>query len=264
MQVKPILWTYVPRADGSCNIKLYVNANGEKKYIKTKFHVLPSEFDNKKGLVKKTHPNHVRINAKIGEQKRIIETQLIESGDINLIGKTKQTSFIDFLNSYYNDIQNGFTDHKPNTAKSYKSLITRINQFKDEKKLKDISFNDIDLEFYDNFRNFLLGGVGCGLPGFGKHIKVIKTVMRIAEDKELHSNEIYKHHRFKVHQSKPSNKIYLNEDEIEAIKNVNLESDVWLEKERDRFLVSYYFLMRFEDSRNIKRESFSKNQDNVI
>lgn len=23
MQVKPILWTYIPRADGSCNIKLY-------------------------------------------------------------------------------------------------------------------------------------------------------------------------------------------------------------------------------------------------
>ncbi len=56
--------------------------------------------------------------------------------------------------------------------------------------------------------------------------------------------ETYKHHRFKVQQSKPSNKIYLTEAEIEAIIHaLDLSSDPWLEKERDRFLVTYYFFL---------------------
>ncbi len=110
-----------PRQDGTCNIKLYVNHQGKKKYIKTDYHVLPAEFDKKKGIVKKSHPNHLRLNAKIGEQKRIIETQLLESGNVKMIGKAKQTSFIQFLNNYYDDHPEWF--HQSQTQHSEKLQI---------------------------------------------------------------------------------------------------------------------------------------------
>ena len=256
MLTKVVLWTYYSRKDGRCNIKIYVSFNGVKKYIKTKFHVLPEEFDEKFGRVKKNNPNHFKINTSVGEKKREIELQLIEQGDLRRVGGTKVGSFINFLSDYTIDIKKGFTNHKPSTAKSYSALLNRLTQFKAEKNLLDISFNDIDLDFYEDFRKFLFERIGCGIPGFSKHIKVIKTVMRVAQDKGLHKNELYKHHLFKRFRDKPANKIYLTQEEIEALQDVDLSNDPGLDRERDRFLISYYFLMRYEDSTRVKRENF--------
>lgn len=256
MTVKAILWTYDPRQDGSCNIKLYLNHNGHKKYVKTRFHVQPIDFDKKRGLVKKSNPNHLRINTKIGELRRNIETQVIEHDDLNRVGKVKKVSFINFLSDRANDIHKGFTNLKPTTAKSYFSLLKRVTQYQKENRLSEISFDDITLEFYEDFRRFLFEKINCGLPGFSKHIKVIKTIMRLSQDKGLHNNEAYKHHLFKRHRSKASNKIYLTDEEIQSLYNLDLTFDPSLDRERDRFLISYFFLMRFEDSRTIKKENF--------
>lgn len=62
MRVKAILWTYKPRRDGSCNIKIYVQSRGEKEYRKTDFYCLPENWDKdlgclvgKDSLAKKTN-----------------------------------------------------------------------------------------------------------------------------------------------------------------------------------------------------------------
>ncbi|MCB0650922.1 MAG: phage integrase SAM-like domain-containing protein [Saprospiraceae bacterium] len=257
MRAQVMIWTYKPRKDGTCNIKIYAGYKGDKKYFKTKFHVLPSQFDKNKGLVKRTHPNHLRINAAIGEEKKRILDHIIKPGEnLRTLGKEKKESFIDFLVEHRNEIKNGFTDLKQSTARNYTSLITRITQYRDDRKLKDISFEDIDMDFYKDFQKFLSDECNCGLVGFGKHIKVIKTVMRNAQELGLHHNDIYKTRLFKRYNAKPSTKIYLTEDEIKAIEELNLSFDKALDRERDRFLVSYYFLMRYEDSRTIQKDFF--------
>ncbi|MCB0651557.1 MAG: tyrosine-type recombinase/integrase [Saprospiraceae bacterium] len=259
MRAHAMLWTYKPRKDGTCNIKIYVGFEGDKKYFKTKFHVLPSEFDDIKGEVKRNHPNHMRINAAIGEEKKRILDHLMNSGEnLRTIEKVKKESFIDFLVTQRDEIKNGFTSLRPTTARNYTSLITRINQYRDSRKLKDLFFKDIDMNFYKDFQQFLHEDCNCGIVGFGKHIKIIKTVMRNAEDLGLHKNDTYKSRLFKRHRGKTSNKIYLTEDEIQAISALDLSFDPGLDRERDRFLVSYYFLMRYEDSRKIKAENFFK------
>ena len=75
MTVRAILWTYEPRKNGTCNIKIYVN-DGKKKYFKTKLSVLPQDFDAQKGLVKKSHPSYLQYNAIIRNKIREIENQI--------------------------------------------------------------------------------------------------------------------------------------------------------------------------------------------
>lgn len=255
MRAQIILWSYKPRKDGTCNIKIYVGYEKEKKYFKTKFHVLPVEFDSKKGIVKKIHPNHIRINAALqAERKRILD-HLIEFGDLRTLGEHKKESFIDFLTDYRNEIKNGFTRLKPSTAKNYSSLITKINQYRYSKKIKDLYFDDITMDFYASFKKFLLEDGNCGMAGFGKHIKVIKTIMRISQELGLHKNEAYKSRLFHRPHNRSTSKIFLTEDEIQEIEKLDLSSEPSLDKERDRFLISYYFLMRYDDSRKIKKQN---------
>jgi integrase len=255
MTIKAVLWTYDPRQDGSCNIKIYLNYKGKKKYIKTPFHVQPKDFDKKKGIVKKSHPNHRGLNARLGGIKMELESQLIANDDMSRVGEVKEESLIRFLESYVNDIKNGLTALRKSTGNSYNSLLTRLKQYCDQNYLKDLSFDQIDLIFYEDFKRFLFSK-GCGMVGFGNQIKSLKAVMKLSKEKGLHKNDIYNHHLFKRYRGKLSNKIYLTEEEITSIESLELPFDPGLDRDRDRFLISYYFLMRFEDSRRIRKEHF--------
>lgn len=266
MTIKAILFSQ-KKKNGTQNIKIYVNYNGKKKYIKTPFSVEEKFFDKAKGSIKNTYPNAFQVNAYISKQKRELEDFFLEGGEVADIEKinNKSSSLLVFLTQYISLIKAGKTEVKKSTGKNYSSLLSRLKEYQHTKYLKDINFNDIDLLFYEDFKTFLFAN-GCGLPGFGKHIKILKTIMRIAQDKNLHKNEIYKHNLFKrIRSPKNTNKIYLTEAEIDQLKGLDLSNSKNLEKERDRFLLCYYFLMRFEDSRQIKKDMiFEKDNKNYI
>lgn len=255
MNVKPVLWTYRPRKDGSCNIKIYVSFKSVKKFIKTPYHCFPRDFNKTRGKVKRSHPNHFRINPALYEMCMEIETQILKDGHIDRVGDPTRESLIVFLKKYIDDIERGLTPLRKSSAKNYTSLQTRLNQYMKHTNKKDFSFDEVDMDFYNNFKRFLFDFCACGLPGFSKHVKVLKTIMRIAQEAGLHQNEVYKSRLFKRHRKTLSDKIFLTQEEIGMIEKVNLSHDPGLDKERDRFLISYYFLMRYEDSRRIKKNN---------
>ncbi|MCB0632053.1 MAG: Arm DNA-binding domain-containing protein [Saprospiraceae bacterium] len=65
MKVKRILWKYRPHKDGSCDIKIYVFHLNKQRHFSTGFSVMPKDWDDKNGLVKKTHPLADGYNANI-------------------------------------------------------------------------------------------------------------------------------------------------------------------------------------------------------
>ncbi|MCB0564519.1 MAG: hypothetical protein KDD01_09115, partial [Phaeodactylibacter sp.] len=58
-----------------------------------------------------------------------------------------------------------------------------------------------------------------------------------------------------THGNIPTNKIYFNQEEIGLLANLNLAAQPHLEKERDRFLIAYYFLLRFSDVQRLSRKN---------
>ncbi len=102
MNFRNVLWTYAPRRDGSCDIKLYISHLGKKKYYSTGLKVKPAQWDDKKGLVRKNHPLATRYNAKINRLRLDIEKHFLDGGKwSNLFKDRNTTDLIDFLTKYH-------------------------------------------------------------------------------------------------------------------------------------------------------------------
>lgn len=255
MTVKAILWTYEPKKNGTCNVKIYVNIEGQKKYFKTKISTLPEHFDAKRGLVKKSHPSHQLYNAEIRGKILAIESTLLKTGEIGSIGRKKPKSFLAYLKQFITDTENGLTQVSVPTVRSYRATLKRLTQHCDHYGKSDLFFEDINLNFHDQFKRFVIGENFCGAPGFNNHIKIIKAAMRLSFEKRMHNNTDFEHKLF-GRMPVDTNKIYLTEEEIKKIENLDLSHDKRLDVEKDRFLISYYLLTRYSDSIALRAKDF--------
>lgn len=265
MKVKAILWDYQPHYDGTCNVKIYVQKAGQKTYFKTEINVLPKDWDKKNGSVKKTNSLYRIMNVHIERKIFEISHHLFHGGDIaSLQNKTKPeySSFIEFTRLYILEVQKGIHPIKESTCKTYQSTLKRLQQYCEQQNITDLSFEDININFYHRFSNFLRDFAGCNLISIGKHWKNIKKLMNEALERKITTNQAHREKGFKVHKHSASNKIYLTESEIEKIASVNLASQPALERERDRFIVSYYLLVRYSDSVRLRRENFFEDGGN--
>lgn len=254
MRLKVILWKYEPRKDGTCNIKIYASIDGKKKYFKTQLAVLPKDFDEVRGEVKKSHPSYKLYNSNIRAKKREIEDHLLEGGRLTTLNRKKKIALLPFLTQFIEDTDAGITGIAKSTNRNYKSALKRLTGYCSSRNV-DLNFEDINLDFYDDFKRYLLNEGHCKIPGFNKHIKILKAIMRLAMDKGLHNNLVFQHKLFRKIPVK-TNKTYLNVAEIELLENVDLTDRPGLDRERDRFLISYYFLTRYSDSIRIRRKDF--------
>lgn len=237
-------------------VRIYAYHQGKKKYFHTGVSIAPSDWNEKNSEVKKSHPLATRYNAKINGRKLEIEAHLLDGGTLDDMDQG-QGSFLTYISAFIDQDK----ELSPGTIKNYRATANRLSQYKELNRLDDIRFKDIDMGFYKSFMAFLEAKAGCGLIGASKHIKIIKKLLRRAQNEGLHNNEDYKESSFRIHKSKGSNKIYLSEKEISALEALDLSGQPVLEKERDRFLLSYYFLLRFSDVCRIRESMFFERGD---
>jgi integrase/recombinase XerD len=80
IQLKVVNDTRKPKADGTCPIYYRITEKKKVAYIYSGFAILPTQWDENKNQVKKSHPNAQTINSSISKryfelQKAIIELQ---------------------------------------------------------------------------------------------------------------------------------------------------------------------------------------------
>jgi hypothetical protein len=54
MTVRALLWTYKPRKDGKCNIKIYIHKGGKKKYRSTEYFAREEDWDKDSHRLKRS------------------------------------------------------------------------------------------------------------------------------------------------------------------------------------------------------------------
>lgn len=263
MKVKAILWTYKKHVNGTHDIKIYLSGQGKKKYISTGHSILPEQWNGAKGTVRRNHPFYKDINAALNRKIEELSRHFINGGTIQTLGKKNKGSFLDFIEKYIEDVNKGKYQLAISTAKNYSYTLNRMKSFCQTSGRKDLSFEDINLDFYFDFKDYL-HETGCNLPGIGKHFKIIKKFMNEALSLGLHNNRDHQHTSFKAHRERASNKIYLTGDEIQKMEKLDLKDHPHLERERDRFLISYYMLMRYSDSIRIKEDYFFENDGTIF
>lgn len=242
MTVKAVLWTYKPRKNGTCNIKIYVHRGKQKKYLKTEHYARPEEWNPELGRLHEVTALSRKINALLGK----LEHEAL-SAEVGV-----QTSLLQFIAGHVKECEEGRHDVAINTVRQYKSHLNRLRGFVASSERLGLAFEDVDLLCYTELKKYLMG-TGCGPAGTAKHIRILKKFMRLSWELGMHTNEAFRLKAFSGSRVPAKKKVYLSPEEIERITNLNLDHQPGLAKERDRFLISYYLLLRYGDSVKISK-----------
>lgn len=174
-------------------------------------------------------------------------------------GSVKVLSLNEYIDSFINSIESGdrLFSHNGKTKKYEKGTIKNFKGFRvqflefQKKYKKNISFNNISIDFYNDFVKFFMQK-DYSLNTIGRHIKNLKTIMHHAKQEGLHFNNEIDNKNFKILKTRVDN-IYLTETELLQISNLELQDKPSLDIVRDVFLVGCYTAQRFSDYSKIKK-----------
>lgn len=152
-------------------------------------------------------------------------------------------------------IERSSATKKRSTIVQYQNCLNHLRAYEKSKK-KRITFESVDLQFYNSLLDFCYTELNFSANSVGKLIKNIKLLMGLAMEEGLHSNMFYKSRSFKKPQE-TADTVYLNQDELTKIANTVLPP--YLENVRDVFLVGCYTGLRFSDYNKLTNDRLINN-----
>lgn len=169
----------------------------------------------------------------------VLREKLDEAYTGNKKGKVTLFSFIE------NYLANSATRMTKGTLKVQRNSFRVLKNFKVWSQRR-IDFDTIDMEFYDEYVEYLIHEKRYGVNTAGKHIKNLKRFLNEATEKGFNKKMDYKSSRFKGMQEE-TEAIYLNEAELEIIYRLKLDEFSKLDRVRDLFILGAYTGLRFSD-----------------
>lgn len=134
--------------------------------------------------------------------------------DLELSGKTKEYTFLDYFADYIEQIK---IKYKDRTITSYKTSLGKLQKYQEEKKIT-LRFEMINVAFYNNFQAWVYeqdqsaNYFGCII----KHVKKVYKEARKAGYHKLYGTSDDEFISIKL----PSDAVYLNEKELLDIYNL--------------------------------------------
>lgn len=201
------------------------------------------------------------------EKRKTISAELLKEYLDTFTGKRPSlaTSFFPFVEHYIEEAKTRILPGKgkqtnPRTIAKYKTTLKTLRTFNTTYR-RNVDFETIDTSFYNDFVLWLQSQ-GLSLNYIGKHIQVLKTFLNDAASKGLTQTQHFKTSHFKV-MKEESDRIYLSEDELAAIFQLDLSNNPRLDRVRDLFLVGAWTGLRFSDFINIKPENIQDDQIHI-
>lgn len=221
------------------------------------------------------------INNRLNELQAITE-RFITSVKAKGLKVTKEAlkQFLDDHTNGTTDTNNGFHQFVINFLKQNKTRISPktgkpinyrvcqdhertyyfIKTFEKEcRKGKELDFENINLDFYADFTQFLqnyidpiTGKNGLAINTIGKVIKTIKVWLNNATEKGVNTNLQFKSQRFKAITEEVEN-TYLTDEELMTLYEFEYENER-LTRTRDCFLIGAFTGLRFSDFRSIDED----------
>ena len=241
---------YYKKKDGTSPIVIYVYSFAERKkhYINTGLSVQKDQWSERLGQVKKSHPLSKKINRIINGHIIEVQSKMMDGCSVSDLreGRVDRTDFVAYLEKYISNNE----VLKPGTLKKYRTTLRRLRDFLSSRSRESLPFSVITPVWAYEFIDYL-SGQGVGPHGKRNMLNVIKKVMGVAYKDGTHENQDYE--RIKIDRPKSPEKIYLTEEEMEAIYQLDLSSNPSLERYRDCFYLQFLLFMRHSDVGRIER-----------
>lgn len=119
---------------------------------------------------------------------------------------------------------------------------------------QEIDFMDVDMHIYREYCSWLIGQ-DYSANSIGKCIKILKQVLKYAEEDFFSVNQAYRSRAFKVH-SVRTDAIYLTREDLDALEAVDLSQmpPCWIAA-RDIFMIGVWSAQRVSDYNNLSWEN---------
>ncbi len=176
------------------------------------------------------------------------------------------TGFFDVLEGY---IDKNKMKVSPRTIQKYKTLKKSLEGFCAEKrKYQNLTFSQVDMNFYDDYRNYLLTEVenpkrkdkeGNNEKGLlndtvAKYIENLKHFMKWSSERGHHKNHAYQRSDFSSRRKSKQDIVTLSMDELKKFYEHDFSLDKRLERVRDLFCFSAFTGQRWQDLADFKKE----------
>jgi integrase len=237
-----------------------------------------TRLDNIENDIKEVYRTFINDNNQYPTITQLRELVKNKLAGIQKVKKLPQT-FFEHVKEYIkqaSERENKITERKlaPVTIRVYNQVYNVLNEFS-QYRGKSITFEGMNLAFYEDYKSFLQFNKGYAKNTVGKHIRVLKGFLNDARAKGIDVHIDLKHQNFKGVTESVKN-IYLNDAELDLIAGLDLSdpnkfieitkgegknqtkvkvSFNSLDRVRDLFLVGCHTGLRFSDFTTIAKQS---------
>ncbi|AKD53786.1 site-specific integrase [Spirosoma radiotolerans] len=266
-----------PDADEETKVHLIVRFHNQRLVYPTekKIHPLYWNPNNQRVRETKQFPKYREFNNRFDEieqaGKDAVDT-LVESGIkrptvdqvreklLSILFPKEKNESISLLRFFDKHIETNRSIQKLNTLKVKQTTLNHLSNYAKARK-KRVDFDTIDLDFYHDFTSYLSTDCGLFNNSVGKYIKTLKSVMNDAAEKDLHQNFAFKKKSFRT-LADDTDSIYLTEEEINRLYELDLTKNPRLERVRDMFVIGCWVGLRYSDLAELRSEHFIKEEEN--
>ena len=262
-----------PKAKIETPIYLFYSFDNQRLKFAIGQNILPKNWnpEDQKARVRKEVVNHASINGLIktlgdlaGDEylkakssgNRITPEYLREKlNEFLFKGADEMKSLFDYYNEF---METQASSKKERTIKKYRTLKKHLLDFQKAKACK-ISFETLDVVFYEKYMAYYLQDLGMLNNTTGKYISTLKTFLHWATERKYNTRLDFV--KFKAINT-CTDIIYLTEKELMKIYNLDLMTNKRLEQVRDSFCFGCFTGLRHSDISTLKKANVK--EDKII
>lgn len=251
-------------------IRLHFHYENKVFKYPTKLSIEPQKWCVKTNKVKRQVSHSLELNKQLQKIEDCVmdiyqkmKLQGITTNNVSLkqrldikLNRIEREDFFEYIDLYIQQKN----ELKSSTKQDYKQTKCTIKDFEADTGYL-VSFESINLDFYNRFKYYMLNSLKHSINTFGKRIKMIKSIMNYATEMGVNKNLEYQKKAFKVLNEKVS-RIYLTTDEVNSL--YDLELNETLNKSRDIFVLMCYLGIRFSDYKRITKNNIHNTYLDIV
>ncbi len=260
-----------PNSNDKSLVYLFYNYNNLRLKYSTGEKILPANWNSTKQRAKETakFPEYPEFNQRLrnietaintcyrrllNDERYITSDLLREELNIELNKEKLTKKRLDLLEWIKNEIEILKLSQKVGSIQVYNALLKHLTEFSITRRFK-LNFENVTIEFYEQFQDYLINEKKLLNNTFGKQIKTLKTFLNLATEKGINTNLAYKSRLFKAPQETIDH-IFLNDEELDKIHKTDFGEKLYLDRVRDQFLIGCHTGLRFSDFTQLKKENY--------
>ena len=248
--------------DPKSNVRLDFTYNGKRfrMFVGIKVHTL--HWNKKSQRLKISSSDALVVNKRLyilsekviniyyellNNNQPISNSILSEKLNESIKGVRNYQSFFEYSEMF---LSNSEKTKKPSTVDGYRYTLGSLRKFEKYSKRK-IDWDTLDMKFYKEYQAFQYSVLENNPNLFGRRITDIKAIINDATKVGVNKYMDYK--KFVIIRTK-TKKIYLTDDELAILDELNLSHKKKLERVRDIFVFSCLTGVRFSDYLSINKQ----------